>query len=258
MFNSRIATAARNAVVGAFIGMATVSLASACGPATPSAPSTTASPTIASAVNELNENPPSAPPPNTASGIYGNPVAAAKYWQQQSLEDNCGLLSVADVVGEITGHEPTEQEIIALAEKTPSQTNPGPIYAPPADPSHSNGNGGIELADGVVLLDYYGIKSVMADATTHPDQTGMPALQQYLTDGRKIIAWVNSATIWNSGDERTKADHFLVVTGIDTNKEIVHLNDPGVDHPDEQVSVTTFTTAWQTGGDSVVVTNAPS
>jgi Peptidase_C39 like family len=258
MFNSRIATAARNAVVGAFIGMASVSLASACGPATPSTPSTTASPTIASGINGITGSPPSTPSPTTTSGIYGNPVAAAKYWQQQSLEDNCGLLSVADVVGEITGHEPTEQEIIALAQKTPSQTNPGPIYAPPADPSHSNGNGGIELADAVVLLEHYGIKSVMTDQTTRPDQTGMPTLRQYLTDGRKIIAWVNSATIWNTGDQRTKADHFLVVTGIDTNKEIVHLNDPGADHPDEQVPITTFTTAWQTGGDSIVVTNAPS
>ena len=50
-----------------------------------------------------------------------------------------------------------------------------------------------------------------------------------------MIAWVNSAIIWNTSDQRTKADHFLVVTGIDANKEIVHLNDPGADAPDEQV-----------------------
>jgi predicted double-glycine peptidase len=254
MFTSRIATAARNAVVGAFIGMASVSVATACGP--PSTPSPTTSQTIASGINGITGNPPSAPSPTTTSGIYGNPVVAAKYWQQQSLEDNCGLLSVADVVGEITGHEPTEQEIIALAQKTPSQTNPGPIYAPAADPSHSNG--GIEMADTVVLLGSYGIKSVMTDTTTRPDQTGMPALQRYLTDRRKIIAWVNSATIWDTGDQRTKADHFLVVTGIDNNREVVHLNDPGADHSDEQVSITTFTTAWRTGGDSIVVTSAPS
>ncbi len=101
----------------------------------------------------------------------------------------------------------------------------------------------------------YGIASVMTD-TTHPDQTGLPALQQYLTDNRKIIAWVNSAVIWNSNDQRSTADHFLVVTAIDTNNEIVHLNDPGADHADEQVAVTTFTTAWHTGGDSIVVTAA--
>jgi len=188
------------------------------------------------------------------TGVYGDPAAAAKYWQQQSLEDNCGLVSVADVVGQITGHAPTEQQIIALAVNTPSGTNPGPIYAPVNDPSHANGTGGIEMADEVVLLEHYGIKSVMTDATTHPEQTGLPALERYLTDNRKIIAWVNSAVIWNTSDQRTAADHFLVVTGIDTNAEVVHLNDPGADHADEQVSIATFTTAWQPGGDSIVVT----
>ena len=114
------------------------------------------------------------------------------------------------------------------------------------------------MADEVVLLEHYGIKSVMTDATTHPDQTGLPALERYLTGNRKIIAWVNSAVIWNTGDQRTAADHFLVVTGIDTNNEIVHLNDPGADHADEQVSIATFTAAWQPGGDSIVVTSAPA
>jgi hypothetical protein len=84
----------------------------------------------------------------------------------------------------------------------------------------------------------------------------MPALQQYLGDGRKVIAWVNSAVIWKTSDQRTEADHYLVVTGLDTNKEIVHLNDPGADHADERVGITTFTNAWQTGEESIVVTTA--
>ena len=111
--------------------------------------------------------------PATTLGVYGNPAAAAKYWQQQSLEDNCGLVSVADVVGEITGHAPTEQQMIALAESTPSQTNPGPIYAPRDDPSHTNGNGGIEMADEVVLLDHYGVKAEMTYAST-PNRLDCP------------------------------------------------------------------------------------
>jgi hypothetical protein len=226
MFTSRIATAA----AVAFIGIASVPLVSGCH-------STTASTSSAAA----------------STGVYGDPAAVGKYWQQQSLEDNCGLMSVADVVGEITGNEPTEQQMITLAQNTPSGTNPGPIYAPSADPSHANGNGGVEMADLVVLLDHYGIKSAMY-WTAHPETTGMPALQQYLRDGRKAIAWVNSAVIWNTSDQRTKADHYLVVTGIDTNKKIIHLNDPGADHADEQVSFTTFTNAWRTGEESIVVT----
>lgn len=260
MFNFRIATSGRTAVVGVCIGLVTVFVASGCGPGMPSAPPTTTT-------SGMRGTPSAAPPPTTTgmqgtaaasptatSGVYGNPTSAAVYWQQQSIEDNCGLLSVADVVGEITGDEPTESEIIALADKTPSQINPGPIYV---SPSQSRGGGGIAMADEVVLLEHYGIKSVMTDST-HPDQTGLSALEHYLADGRKVIAWVNSATIWNTSDQRTKADHFLVVTGIDTNQQITHLNDPGADHPDEQVSISTFMTAWQTGGDSLVVTGAAS
>jgi Peptidase_C39 like family len=225
MFNFRMA-AARTAMVAACVGFACV---------------------IASA---------GSPPAAAANGVYGDPQAAAKYWQEQSLEDNCGLMAVADVVGEITGEAPTERQMIGLAQHTPSGTNPGPIYAPRDDPSHTNGNGGIEMADEVVLLDHYGIKSTMTD-DKHPG-TGLPALEQYLDHNRKIIAWVNSAIIWDTHDQRETADHFLVVTGIDTNKAIVHLNDPGVEYPDEQVSITTFTNAWHTGEDSIVVTAATS
>ena len=250
MFNSRIAAAARIAAAGAAIGILSISLVTACGsaPSTPPAASPAASST-----------PPSTSPPAVSpvdSGVYGDPEAAAKYWRAQSLEDNCGLISVADVVGEITGNEPTEKQMIALAQSTPSGTNPGPIYAPSSDPSHNNSNGGVEMADLVVLLNHYGIKSLMAWTGGHPEQTGMSALQQDLTDNRRIIAWVNSAIIWDTSDQRAKADHYLVVTGIDTNKDIVHLNDPGTDHANERVSIATFVKAWKTGEESIVVTNA--
>jgi hypothetical protein len=243
MFTSRIAPAARSAAVNACAALTCMSLVSACGPASPGATPTS----IGTPENHSN-----APAPQSA-GIYGSPDSAARYWEQQSLEDNCGLVSVADVVGEITGHEPTEQQVVEVAEATLSQTNPGPIYAPRNDPSHAGSNGGIEMADEVVLLDHYGIKSHMTSAA-HPEETGLPALEQYLSKGRKAIAWVNSALIWNTGDQRAKADHFLVVTGIDANKAIIHLNDPGADHADEQVDIPTFMSAWQTGEESLVVT----
>jgi len=238
MFWSRIAGPACGAVVCAV-------LLSGCQPATLAAPSAATTPTAVVSSSAASASSATASP---TGGIYGDPAAAAKYWQQQSLEDNCGLVSVADVVGEVTGNEPTEKQMIALAVKTPSGTNPGPIYA-------NDGAGGIEMADEVVLLQHFGIKSAMYWTTT-PDQTGLPALKRYLGDDRKIIAWVNSAVIWNTSDQRTEADHFLVVTGIDTDKEIVHLNDPGAEHADERVSISTFMTAWKTGKESIVVAAA--
>ena len=201
---------------------------------------------------------PSASPAAAVPGVYGEPAAVAKYWHAQSLEDNCGLMSVADIVGETTGQEPTEEQILTLAEHTPSVVNPGTqIYAPRNAPSHTNGNGGVSMGDLVALFDHYGIKSTMSD-DDHPDQTGMPAVQGYLGAGRKVIAYVNSAVVWNTSDQRSTADHFLVVTGVDTNKDIVHLNDPGADHSDEQVSTATFATAWKTSGNSIIFTAPPS
>jgi len=59
-------------------------------------------------------------------GMYGDPIAAAPYWRQQHSPD-CGEMAVADVVGQISGDEPTEQRITELAERTPSAARPGPI-----------------------------------------------------------------------------------------------------------------------------------
>ncbi len=257
MLALRIAPAGRAAMVAAYLGVAGVPLVSACGTAPPA---TTSATTSLTTVVAAQNNPSSARGADTATtagpGVYGNPAAASKYWVAQSLEDNCGLVSIADVVGEVTGTAPTERQMLDLAESTPSGANAGPIYAPRNDPSHSGPNGGISMSDLVILLDHFGVKSEMTSASDR-DQNGLPLLEQYLAKDRKIIAFVNSSVILNADDQRTKADHFLVVTGIDTGNGIVHLNDPGIDHADEQVSSTTFMTAWQTGDQSIVVTAAP-
>ncbi|MBY0441284.1 MAG: hypothetical protein K2Q25_03995 [Mycobacteriaceae bacterium] len=200
----------------------------------------------------------SAPAPNT-SGMYGDPAASAVFWQPQSLKDDCALLAVADVVGELTGREPTEQEMITLAKGTPSEIRPGPIYVPPSEPGDPNqpkGGTGVEMVDETVLLKQYGITSEVIDQV-HPDATGLnglAAIQNYLAAHRHIIAWLNSATIWNSTAQRARADHFVVVTGLDTINQLVHLNDSALDHPDEQVSIATFSKAWQTGKNAILVT----
>ncbi|OCB43832.1 hypothetical protein A5677_00225 [Mycobacterium malmoense] len=250
MFDSRIATVMPSVLAAVCIGIASISAISACGVAPPSMRAAATSATLAT--GRTPANPPKAR--TIASGVYGDPDAAAEFWQQQSYEDNCGLASVADVVGEVTGHSPTEQQIIKLAQHTPSSVRDGPIYAPTGDPAHDGPNGGIDMADTVVLLDHYGIKSHMT-YDKHPDEVGLSSLEQYLGANRKVIAWVNSGTVLNSNDQRTSADHLLVVTGIDTNKELVHLNDPYADHANTKVSIATFMTAWKIGQESIVVTS---
>jgi hypothetical protein len=172
-------------------------------------------------------------------GMFGDPAAAARHWQQQHASD-CGELAVADVVGQISGRGPTEEQITALAETTPSATGPGPIWKSP--------DGSTDIANLPILLRHYGIR---ADNI----QTGTGALQQDLADGRKIIAIVNAETIWNWPGKRDSANHFVVVTGIDTRSRVVHLNDSGIiTGRDEQVPIATFERAWAPNHNSAIVT----
>ncbi|HVQ84814.1 MAG TPA: hypothetical protein VMS84_08700, partial [Mycobacterium sp.] len=53
-------------------------------------------------------------------GMHGDPGGAAPYWRYQQQDLDCGEMAVADVVGQITGHEPSEAEITATAGNIPS------------------------------------------------------------------------------------------------------------------------------------------
>ena len=48
----------------------------------------------------------------------------------------------------------------------------------------------------------------------------------------------------------------MVVTGIDTNANVVHVNDSGIDTgSDEQVPLATFEESWATSNNQAVVTD---
>ncbi|WP_421845290.1 C39 family peptidase [Mycobacterium sp.] len=178
-----------------------------------------------------------------AGQMYGDPEAAAPYWRYQRQED-CGLMAVADVVGQLTGREPTQVGIQLRSAFTRSEVHRGAIYR----------FDGTSPEDLVVLLQKYGVTSNLTTGNT------MEALEQDLADGHKVIAAVNAETIWNSppGEgQRTSADHAVVVTGVDTRTDIVHLNDSGIPSGrDEQIPMATFTEAWDTGDDLLIVTSA--
>ena len=171
-------------------------------------------------------------------GMYGDPVAAAHYWRQQHSPD-CGEMAVADVVGQITGYEPTEQRITELAEGTRSAARPGPIL---------NLAAGTDIRDLPVLLAHYQIK---ADNI----QTDIDELKNDLAERHRVIVILNAETIWNRPGDRNAANHFVVVTGIDPSAGVVHLNDSGITSGrDEQVPVATFERAWAPNHNSAIVT----
>ena len=182
-----------------------------------------------------------APAPHNAAtpGMHGNPTAAAAFWAEQQGDYDCGEMSVADVIGQITGHAPTEQQITATAGSIPSTAHSGPIYTPNGDTSN---------VDLPVLLSHYGIQSTSGSSN-------LAALEQALDQGHKVIVGVNDHTIWNDSGNRSQENHFVVVTGIDTNAGVVHLNDSGVKAGrNEQVSLATFQQAWGTSSNFAIIT----
>ncbi len=179
---------------------------------------------------------PGAAPPQANPGMYGNPGAAAPFWRPQHSSD-CVEMAVADVVGQVTGNEPSEQQIVSVAENTPSNYGRGPIY---------RGNG-TDFRDVPTLLAHYGVGSQLTN-------TSIRGLEQDLAAGHKVIASVNGETIWQGGSG--PADHAVTVTGVDTGAGVVHLNDSGIGSGrDEQVPIGTFERAWASGANQVAVTN---
>jgi predicted double-glycine peptidase len=182
-----------------------------------------------------------APAPHAnVEGMHGDPAAAAPFWRYQQQDYDCGEMAVADVVGEITGHQPTEDEVTAAAEHVPSVSHSGPIYKPGGRTSNN---------DLQPLLAHYGIQA----SSVH---TNTDSLIQDLDQGRKIIVGVNDKIIWNKPGDRSVENHFVIVTGIDTRAGMVHLNDTGSSRGrDEQVSIANFEQAWGTSNNFAVVTS---
>lgn len=205
----------------------------------------------------------SSPADAAAGTMYGDPVAAAKWWRHQQYDD-CAIMSSADVIGQMTGKEPSERAIVKKAQSTPSTIHPGSIYIKPADLKKPNSGNGTSWLDVLTLLKQYGVD---ADITNkdHPPKTGVPldleAVEQLLAGGHAVIVGVNAEMIWGKPIEEKDdqgnpvSDHAVVLTGIDTANNVVHLNDSGDPKGrDEQVPLELFMKSWDTSGDLVIVT----
>jgi uncharacterized protein YvpB len=185
--------------------------------------------------------------------VYGDAKKAAQWWAMQS-EGDCGLMTVAVLVGEMTATEPSEPNILAVAEHTPSvdpHHKGQPIYTPAPDAHHPNDSSGTTPADMVVLLAHYGIHAQLI-AGTGKD------MEKALAEGRGVIAAVNAEVLEGKTrpHDNTNANHVVVVTEIDTINGMVHLNNTGIETGrDEQVPLERFAQAWKTSGYTMIVTD---
>ncbi len=140
--------------------------------------------------------------PNGAGRLYGDPAAAARFWRYQKYDDDCVEMAVADIVGQLTGDQPSEQAIVGVAQSTPSTVHPGPIYTKPGKRKSGEGT---YFDDEPTLLAHYGIHAVSTDKESAA-QTGVPtgleALEQDLAQGRKVIVGVNARTVVRTSSNR--------------------------------------------------------
>jgi len=177
--------------------------------------------------------------------MFGDPAAAAPYWRYQHQQD-CGLMAVADVIGQLNGREPSQIGMELRGIFTRSESHRGDVYF----------FDGTSPQDMVLLLQKHGIQSDLTTGNT------LGTLEQDLAGGHKVIAALNAETIWNypaGQGQRTAPDHAVVVTGVDTGANIVHLNDSGTpDGRNEQIPLATFSQAWETSNDLLIVTQETS
>jgi hypothetical protein len=114
------------------------------------------------------------------------------------------------------------------------------------------------------LLAQYHVTAVVIDrddAARSGIRAGIAGLKQALGDGHKVIVSVNGELIWNvpveTKDKNGKplGDHAVVVTGVDTAFDIVHLNDSGDPKGrDSQIPMSVFLKAWDASNELMVVT----
>ena len=180
-------------------------------------------------------------------------------WGRQHYDD-CALMAVADVVGELTGTKPSEDDIIALATCTPNSLGSGPIYALPGDPDSANELPRKDqlpiIKDLPILLAHFRVHSFHTDDTIAAGDgpaTGVTALAGYLAQGKKVIVSLNGEIIWDIAGDRTVHDHDVVVIAVDTAAGVVHLNDSATPHGDNRINTARFELAWKTSSHAMVV-----
>ena len=170
------------------------------------------------------------------SEVFGEPIKDSLVWHQQSTDFTCGVVS-SEMILKMFGLDISEAELVYEATQEGLLTDSG------------------ITTDGIQkLLQNHGLN-------THLSNGDISDLQNELEANHKIVIPLDSGEIW--GEDSVfedligeRADHAVVLTGIDSKNEVVFLNDPG--HPDGQameVNLDLFVDAWNDSGNQFIATN---
>lgn len=176
-----------------------------------------------------------------ADGYYGDPHNT-EHWFQQAENGTCLPASIAQIVSEYTGVEyGNEAAFVQLA------TEMGMF-----DPNHPEQ--GMSPEDGADVLDAAGVPA------TYTPNMSLAELALDLESGRGVICIVDSGEIWyGESTEDNTADHAVVVTAIDVERQTVILSDPGAPGGEhEEVPLGLFLNAWADSGNAAIVCDEPA
>ncbi|MCD7052820.1 C39 family peptidase [Rhodococcus sp. BH2-1] len=171
-------------------------------------------------------------------GTHGNAAAWTADWFFQEVDGYCGPSSAAQVVSEYTGLDISDpQQLVDRALEL------GLFVG--GDPTN-----GMTITSLEVLLEDQGVPC-------HIESSSMDDLAAKLDDGYGVIAMVDSGELWTPADEIVEddtADHVLVVAGIDTDRGIVTLSDPGNPNGNGlEVPISQFADAWADSENTMLV-----
>ena len=177
-----------------------------------------------------------------ADGVYGDPVEWSANWFYQQIDGYCGPSSAAQVIAQYTGVviDGPQQLVDRALELGLMQDG---------DPAQ-----GMTLPNLEVLLEDQGVPCTVTESS-------LDELQDKLEGGYAVIAMVDSGEIWHpdqeTGEDDT-ADHFLVVAGIDADRGVVILSDPGAPSGNQlEVPIEQFEDAWADSQCQMLVADAP-
>ncbi|WP_196810061.1 transglycosylase family protein [Mycobacterium sp. 360MFTsu5.1] len=173
--------------------------------------------------------------------VHGDPTIISDDWFLQRSSGYCVPASLTEVLSQVTGHRFLDESVVVER------------FAAIGKPVTAHGE---SLSDAVKVLDSFGVPSHVSSNASMSD------LEHYLDDGRALIVGVDADELWNGHDADAhpagRANHALLITGIDDSRHLVTLSDPGnPDGSDEVVPLDVFKQAWAAGDNQLLVTDQP-
>ncbi|OAN26749.1 C39 family peptidase, partial [Mycolicibacterium iranicum] len=183
---------------------------------------------------------------------YGDPANAARYWQPQNSGD-CVLMSVAGVIGILTGRAPTEAQIVYQAMNLLSVTN-GKFAGKMMYRGMRDSGKWAFYEDARNLLKQYGIDSNVHSydsRDTANEDAALEKIKTALAADKAVVTAVYSQILYHKAtnysfrapDPDAGSDHAVVVTGYDPNTDMITINDSAAPWPNSAGEP--YGRAWQ-------------